>query len=74
MKVRILDHTEIRNGVKEITLFNVYTKEKIKLTLEGDSYRNFVKYVMYLWSNNQRSDEVVTKVVDNKNYYCFYRV
>lgn len=74
MKVRILKHQELRNGVKEITVSNIYDKKKSVLTLTGKSYTNFVKFVMYLWSGNQTTSDIITKVVKNKDCYCFYRV
>ena len=73
MRVRILNHREISNGVKEVTVENVHTKERLTFTLTGQSYKNFIKYVMYLWSNDLMTSDVITKIV-NKDCYCFYRV
>lgn len=73
MKVKIIDHKEIKNGIKEITIVNIHTKEKLQMVLTGESYSNFVKYVMYLWSNDLCSYDVITKVVKNKDCYCFYK-
>jgi len=74
MKVRILNHRELSKGVKEVTVANIYDKKESVLTLTDKSYTNFVKYVMYLWSGNQTTRDIVTKVVKNNDCYCFYRV
>lgn len=73
MKVKILNHEEIEKGVKRVDAIDIFTKKPLSLTLSGESYKNFVKYIMYLWSGNQTSKDVVTKVIKNGGYY-FYKV
>ena len=74
MKVRITDHKELSSGVKNVSAVDIYSGKPVELTLTGDSYRNFVKYVMYLWSGDQSSKDVVTKIIHNDKGYCFYKV
>ena len=73
MKVRILNHYEVHKGTKKVDVENIFTAARQTLVLNGQSYTNFVKYIMYLWGGDHRSTDVVTKVVDRGGCYCFFK-